>query len=58
MKIRTCKDCRRPFSPAHPDHRTRSKAQSDWLAAFEAAGIPVYLWRLPTAWAEIERVLA
>ena len=34
-----------------------AQAQSDWLAAFRAAGIQAYLWR-PSDWQEIERALA
>jgi hypothetical protein len=32
-------------------------AQREWLAAFEAAGVPSFLWRLPGDWAEVGRVL-
>jgi hypothetical protein len=31
--------------------------QRAWLDAFQAAGVPAYLWRLPADWPEVERVL-
>lgn len=34
-----------------------SPEQQQWLAAFEAAGVESYLWRLPAAWGEVGRVL-
>lgn len=38
--------------------KTRVTAeQREWLAAFELAGVPAYLWRLPGDWAKVGRVL-
>jgi Holliday junction resolvase len=34
-----------------------STAQRGWLAAFEAAGVSAYLWRLPGDWAQVGEVL-
>jgi Holliday junction resolvase len=31
--------------------------QRAWLAAFETAGVPAYLWRLPGDWAQVGEVL-
>jgi hypothetical protein len=34
-----------------------SREQRDWLAAFELAGVPAHLWRLPGDWARVGEVL-
>lgn len=31
--------------------------QQKWLAAFEAAGVPAYVWYPPECWEEIQEVL-
>jgi Holliday junction resolvase len=31
--------------------------QRAWLAAFETAGVPAYLWRLPGDWVHVGEVL-
>jgi hypothetical protein len=38
--------------------KTRVTAeQRAWLAAFEVAGVPAFLWRLPGDWAQVGEVL-
>jgi Holliday junction resolvase len=38
--------------------KTRVTAeQRAWLAAFETAGVPAFLWRLPGDWAHVGEVL-
>jgi Holliday junction resolvase len=34
-----------------------SAPQREWLAAFEQAGIPAYLWRFPEDWSQVGRLL-
>jgi len=34
-----------------------SAEQRAWLDAFRVAGVPAYLWRLPSDWAEVGEVL-
>jgi hypothetical protein len=48
----------RAFVAEIKGERTRLTAeQRAWLAAFEAAGVPAYLWRLPADWAGVEEAL-
>ena len=34
-----------------------SREQRAWLEAFELAGVPAHLWRLPADWAKVGTVL-
>ncbi|MFI5039456.1 MAG: hypothetical protein ACHQCG_05910 [Solirubrobacterales bacterium] len=36
--------------------RVRSE-QREWLDAFQAAGVPAHMWRLPADWARVGQVL-
>jgi Holliday junction resolvase len=40
-----------------PKTRVTSE-QRAWISAFEVAGVPAYLWRLPGDWAQVGEVLA